>query len=100
MSDFFYQTPNGLEIFLRVAPKSSANRIGAVAKMDHLRLKVQVTTVPEDGKANAAVIKLLSKHWKIAKSLFTVTSGVTNRNKTLLISGDGVALTAKIKENT
>jgi len=99
MADFFKQTSGGLEVYLRVAPKASANRTVNVAVLDRVRLKVQVTAVPEDGKANMAVIKLLSKQWKIPKSLISVISGATNRNKTLLIEGDGVALEAKISDN-
>ncbi len=89
MSVPFRETDAGLELFLRVTPKAAANRFGGVIEGTdgRTRLKVQVTTVPEDGKANVAVIKLLSKHCKLAKSLFRVTAGATDRDKTLSISG-------------
>jgi len=86
----FRETKEGLEVFLRVTPKASANRMQGLIEDDAgmVRLKIQVTAVPEDGKANRAVIKLLSKAWKIPKSDFTVIAGQTDRNKTLLIAGE------------
>ena len=46
-------------------------------------LKVQVTAIPEKGKANKALIALLSKHWKIPKSAITIIRGETSRTKIL-----------------
>lgn len=51
-------------------------------------LKVQVTAIPEKGKANKALIALLSKHWKIPKSAITIIRGETSRTKILEISSD------------
>jgi uncharacterized protein YggU (UPF0235/DUF167 family) len=44
-------------------------------------LRVYVTTVPEDGKANAAVQKLLAKALGVAKSRLTLIRGHTTRDK-------------------
>ncbi len=49
------------------------------------RLKIKVTAIPEKGKANQAVIKLLSKYLGIPKSAMTITSGETSKLKTVLI---------------
>lgn len=51
-------------------------------------LKVQVTAIPEKGKANKALIALLSKHWKVPKSSITIIRGETNRIKILEIISD------------
>jgi len=48
-------------------------------------LKVQVTAIPEKGKANKALIALLSKHWKVPKSSITIIRGETSRIKILEI---------------
>lgn len=48
-------------------------------------LKVSVTVVPEKGKANEALITLLSKNWKIPKSDIIIERGDTDRNKILSI---------------
>lgn len=73
---------------MRLTPKASRNAIdGVVANADGTcELKVSVTAVPENGKANAALIKLLSKEWKIAKGRFDIIAGQTDRHKTLMIA--------------
>ncbi len=50
-------------------------------------LKVCVTAIPEKGKANAALIKLLSKEWKIPKSAISIIRGETSRVKVLEVDG-------------
>lgn len=44
-------------------------------------LQVWVTAVPEDNKANKALLKLLSKHFKKPVSAFTIVKGHTSRIK-------------------
>lgn len=82
--------PGGARLAVRLTPKASRNRIeGIVADADGAGvLKVSVTVVPEDGKANKALIDLLAKSFKIAKSSITIVSGATDRRKLLFIEGD------------
>jgi len=61
-------------------------------------LKVSVTAVPEDGKANRAVIRLLSKVWAVPKSDMVVVAGATDRNKVLLISGGDASLLGRLEK--
>jgi len=69
---------------VRVQPKASANKILG----EHAgALKVSVTAAPEKGKANAAVIALLSKELRVPKSWIEITRGETTRIKTLRIRG-------------
>jgi hypothetical protein len=71
---------------VRVTTKASANSIRVENNPDGSKLiRINITTVPEDGKANAAVIKLLSKELGISKSSFTITRGLTSRNKIIHI---------------
>ncbi len=93
---------SGARLAVRLTPKASRNEIGQiVADADGgAVLKVSVTTVPEDGKANAALIALLSKSWKIAKSKITITAGATDRRKTLFIEGDADDLRRRLAEST
>ena len=90
----------GLKLFIRLTPKASRDKIDAVvAEADGgAVLKATVTTVPEDGKANAALIKMLAKEWRVAKSDFEIIAGATDRRKTLLISGDGAELAARFDQ--
>ncbi|MCP4709761.1 MAG: DUF167 domain-containing protein, partial [Planctomycetes bacterium] len=69
-SSAFVKAPSGVKVRLRLTPKASANRICGMQTdaAGSSILKAQVTTVPEGGKANAALIKMLAKEWKLAKS--------------------------------
>lgn len=75
--DLDHLTQTGTEIALRVTPKASRNAID----MRDGALRAYVTCVPEDGKANAAVQKLLAKTLGIAKSRLTLIRGQTARDK-------------------
>jgi len=50
-------------------------------------LRVAVTAAPEKGKANRAIIDLLSKSLKIPKSSFEIVSGDTAAQKRFLVVG-------------
>ena len=78
------------ELLLRVTPGAAKNAIGGVweGPDGERRLIVRVTAAPEKGKANKAVIALLSKELGIAKSAFSVIRGETDRNKTLAVEAD------------
>ncbi len=67
-----------MRIYIKVIPKSSQNKIEKTVDGSY---KVWVTVVPEKGKANQAVIKLLSKHFKVAKSQIEIVGGKTAREK-------------------
>lgn len=92
--DSFYAShPQGISLRLKVTPKAAHNKIkGIFQDADGLRLKIFVTAVPEDGKANLAVIDLLSQKLRLPKSAFSLISGQTTSRKTILIEGDGDAL--------
>lgn len=68
----------GTEIALRVTPKASRNML----KLEEGGLlRAYVTTVPEGGKANAAVVKLLSKALGVPKSRLALLRGHSARDK-------------------
>lgn len=67
----------GHEIAVRVTPKASRDRI----VRDGGGFRVYVTTVPEDGKANEAVRRLLAKHLGVAKSRLELVRGAKSRGK-------------------
>ena len=56
-----------------------------------------LTAIPEKGKANAALVKYLSKKWRLPKTTFSIISGETSRNKVLKIEGDPTALKSLIE---
>ena len=72
-----------MRLSVRVTPNASADAIQGRAVDDAGRdfLKVKVTAVPENGKANRAVEKLLAKALKLPKSAVRVVTGETSRIK-------------------
>ncbi len=48
-------------------------------------LRVYTTVAPENGRANSAVIELLSKYFDVAKSNITISKGFTSRDKVICI---------------
>ena len=68
---------SGTEFSVRVTPKAARNAI----VVEDGTIRVYTTTVPEDGKATDAVIKLLAKSLGVAKSRLTLLRGATSRDK-------------------
>jgi uncharacterized protein (TIGR00251 family) len=81
--DLFKLNKNQLDI--KVIPRASVNKITISSQQDEFFIKVYVTSVPEDGKANKEVIKLLSKELGIAKSKITIVKGLKSSNKSIKI---------------
>ena len=77
MTDLSHLAHDGAEIRLRVTPRARRN---AIIVEDGL-IRVHVTAPPEDGKANAAVAKLLAKSLGVAKSRLTLLRGASSRDK-------------------
>jgi uncharacterized protein len=67
-----------MKIEIKVTPNAKKNEI---VGFDKNVLKVRITATPVDGKANEALIKFLSKEWKIAKSKIIILKGLTSRQK-------------------
>lgn len=70
-------------IQIKLSPKASRNAIGDwdVDADGRRLLKVFVTAVPEKGKANKALVALLSKSWRIPKRSIEIIRGETDRLK-------------------
>ena len=75
---------NTLVVKVRVQPKATR---GAILGEHDGALKVAVTAAPEKGKANKAVVELLSKALRIPKSAIDLVAGATSRDKTFAIRG-------------
>jgi len=75
------------KITIRLTPNAKQNKILGWEEdlFGEKTLKVQVTAIPEKGKANKALITLLSKEWKIPKSAISIIRGETSRTKILEI---------------
>ena len=85
---------------IRLTPKSAADRIiGVVEDGPHgPALKAAVTAAPVDGKANAALIQLLARHFDVAPRDLSIAGGASSRHKLVEFAGDAVALTQRIEQ--
>lgn len=88
----------GVMLPIRLTPKSGRDEIaGAEAFGGEAVLKARVRAVPEGGKANAALEKLIASWLKLPRSRVTITQGGASRMKQVLIEGDADALARLIE---
>lgn len=66
---------------IRVTPHAKQNKV--VENGDVLR--VYTTVAPENGRANDAVVELLSEHLGIPKSRIKIIKGLTGRDKVVTV---------------
>lgn len=95
----FFSHGNQTAVTVKLTPKASHNRImGAEVDANGISfLKVAVTAIPENGKANEALLKLLSKAWKQSKSSLQIVRGATDRRKIVVIEGEAARVRAKLE---
>jgi hypothetical protein len=94
-----WETRDGtLHLRVRLTPKAGADRLGGLYTDadDRAWLAARVTAAPEKGRANAALVKLLSRTLGCGKSAISVVSGATDRSKWLAIEGDPHELAARL----
>ena len=91
-------TVDGVLLTVRLTPKGGRDEVDGIETLSDGRavLKARVRALPEDGAANAALVKLIAKVVGIAASRVTVQSGHTSRLKVLKIEGDGADIAAMI----
>ena len=75
-------------ITVHVKPRSRENSIEWI---DNETAKISVTAPADKGKANEAVIEVLSKDLKVAKSLIEIIRGKTTRIKQITIPNKKIA---------
>jgi hypothetical protein len=66
---------------IRVTPHAKQNK---VVESDGV-LRVYTTVAPENGRANDAVIELLSKYMDVPKSRIKILRGLTGRDKVVSV---------------
>jgi len=79
---FATRVENGFELRLKIVPGArQTSMVGALGD----RLKIRVAAPPEDGKANTAVLLVLSE-WLQTEAI-TVIAGHHHPNKTVFVRG-------------
>ena len=87
---------NGIQIRVRASPRSAKDLVEGI-EGDYI--KIRLRAIPEKGKANEAIIKILAKFFDIAPTKISIISGQTSRIKTVeIISHDIHEIEKKIKE--
>jgi len=81
------QTGGGVRLRLRVKPGGRQQRlIGAYGGA----LKLEVSAAPEKGRANSAVIRLLSEFLGIRRDRVEIVAGASSQDKIALLKGCSV----------
>lgn len=93
----FHLHSKGVTVRIRLTPGARKTAVqgfaDAAGGADAGRfLKISVNAVPEDGKANRALVDFLAQEWGLPKSAFSLISGDTSRQKTLLIEASEPAV--------
>jgi len=76
------EVEDGIVVSVKVQPNASKDRVVGVHAD---QLKIAVTVAPEKGKANKAVIKVLSRSLDVKSSDIEILSGETSRDKKVFI---------------
>ena len=81
--------PEGVRLLVRLTPGAGRDSLdGPMDTADGVRLKASVTAVPEKGRANASLAKLLAKKLRLPKTSIRLIAGEQSRNKTILVEGE------------
>ncbi len=78
----FEAAPGGVRVTVRVTPKASPAGVSGQAVDSRGRgyVKLRVNAPAQDGKANAALLKLLAKQWGLARTNLRIIGGARAGN--------------------
>ncbi len=79
--------PGGVRILVKIHCQAGRDRVDGVQAG---RVKISVTAAPEKGKANKAVLKVLSEALGVPRSALTIVSGEASREKTVVAQGASI----------
>lgn len=90
----------GVALVVRLTPKGGRNCIDGIETLSDGRsvLKVRVRAAPSEGRANAALVRLLAKAVGVPPRDVTLSAGATARIKRCTITGDGPTLIAALEK--
>jgi uncharacterized protein len=87
------QTSSGITLKVRLTPKSSRDAIEGLEDFGgETVLKARVRALPEAGRANAALVKLIAAWLELPASRVSVAQGTKSRLKHVAIEGDASEL--------
>ena len=91
-------TRSGLSVTIRLSPRARSDRLlGIIATAEGGRaVKASVTAPAQDGRANEALLQLLSRAWRLPRRDLSIVVGAASRNKIVHVAGDPDELIAKL----
>ena len=78
------ESTGGVTFDVLVCPRASRDRLGPVSGE---RLKVAITAPPVEGKANAALVKLLACELGVKRAQVGIVSGGKSKRKSVRVEG-------------
>ena len=90
---------NGIRLVVRVTPRGGRDVIEGFVRdaKGEPMLKVRIAAPPENGRANAALVRLLADKFDVAKKAVTIVRGETARVKQVHVRGDAGNLAARLR---
>jgi len=86
--EFVRDVADGCTVSVRVHPGAKKN---AVTGLHGGAVKIALSAPPVDGKANDALIAFVAERLRLPRARVALVSGVTNRSKTLRVTGKSAA---------
>jgi uncharacterized protein YggU (UPF0235/DUF167 family) len=98
-SSVFRPVRGGIALFVRLTPHALKDEIGNIEMTADGRehLAARVRAIPDKGKANAALEKLVAAWLGVPRTTVTVSAGFTQRLKSLRIDGETAELAAHVE---
>jgi len=95
----FSLAADGLRIRIHARPGGRRDEIEGLRAEDGggAALRVTVRAAAEDGKANAAIVKLLAGEWELPRASISLVSGAKDRRKSFHLAGEPQALLARLE---
>ncbi|MHA1165060.1 MAG: DUF167 family protein [Alphaproteobacteria bacterium] len=89
---------DGIIVTVRLTPKSSCDEISGAGIYNGMGvLKAKVRAIPDKGKANTALEKLIAKWLRVPVSSVRLSSGSKSRLKSIGIHGDSSDLLSLVE---
>lgn len=99
MTGPYSRHPDHVRLSVRLTPNAGRDGLDGVetGADGEAYLKARVTAIPEAGKANKALLLLVSAKLKLPKSSVSILAGETARKKILRINGDPEDIIRKLE---
>ena len=97
--DWISRLDDRIRFEVRLTPNAGRDEIAGLGEDANgkTHLKARVTAIPEKGKANKALIALLSKTLRVPKGAIAIVAGETSRVKTVEMDGEPDELAAAVQ---